>query len=53
MMNKPIRIGLMGCGTVANYGHIPAIQQVPDMELHAVYDPHNTAFLYSVKNRWP
>jgi len=33
------KIGLMGCGAVANYGHIPAIQEVPDLELHAIYDP--------------
>ena len=34
------RIGLMGCGTVAGYGHLPAIQEVTDLELHALYDPN-------------
>jgi predicted dehydrogenase len=33
------RIGLMGCGVVAQYGHLPAIKQVPALGLHAVYDP--------------
>ena len=33
------KIGLMGCGAVAQYGHLPAIQQVPDLTLHAIYDP--------------
>lgn len=32
-------IGLMGCGTVANYGHIPTIQQTPGLELVALFDP--------------
>jgi len=29
----------MGCGTVALYGHIPAITEIGDLSLHAVYDP--------------
>lgn len=33
------RIGLMGCGTVAGYGHLPALHQCPDLELHSLYDP--------------
>lgn len=37
------RIGLMGCGMVAGYGHIPAIQAVPELQLHAVYDPDAAA----------
>jgi predicted dehydrogenase len=37
MANK--RIGLMGCGTVAGYGHIPAILATSGLELAAVYDP--------------
>jgi len=36
---KKLKIGLMGCGTVALYGHIPAILEVEDLSLHAVYDP--------------
>ncbi|MBZ0285966.1 MAG: Gfo/Idh/MocA family oxidoreductase, partial [Anaerolineae bacterium] len=33
------RIGLMGCGTVAGYGHIPAILATPGLQLAALYDP--------------
>jgi len=33
------RIGLMGCGTVADYGHLPTIKDTPGLELHAVFDP--------------
>lgn len=29
----------MGCGTVAHYGHIPAIQKTDGLSLHAIYDP--------------
>lgn len=34
-----MKIGLMGCGTVAGYGHIPAIIATPGLQLAAVYDP--------------
>jgi predicted dehydrogenase len=34
-----IKIGLMGCGAVARYGHLPAIQECEELELFAVYDP--------------
>jgi predicted dehydrogenase len=37
--NKKIRLGLIGCGVVANYGHLPAIAAVSDLTLAAVYDP--------------
>ncbi len=33
------RVGLMGCGQVAAYGHIPAILKTPDLELSAVFEP--------------
>lgn len=33
------KIGLIGCGVVAEYGHLPAIMNVPDLTLNAVYDP--------------
>jgi len=32
------RIGLIGCGVVADYGHIPAILETPGLELVAVCD---------------
>lgn len=34
-----IRIGLMGCGKVAGYGHLPAILQTAGLELAAVFEP--------------
>lgn len=33
------RVGLMGCGQVAAYGHIPAIFETPDLELFAIFEP--------------
>jgi predicted dehydrogenase len=40
-MNHPkIKIGLMGCGTVANYGHLPAISAVPQLQLASLFDPN-------------
>lgn len=37
------RIGLMGCGVVADYGHAPAIANTPGLELTSVYDPNPVA----------
>ena len=34
-----IRIGLMGCGTVADYGHLPAIKRTAGLELVSLFDP--------------
>ncbi len=34
-----IKIGLMGCGVVADYAHLPAIKQCKDLELVAIFDP--------------
>jgi predicted dehydrogenase len=33
-----IRLGVIGCGVVASYGHLPAIKATPGLELHAVMD---------------
>jgi hypothetical protein len=33
MSDHPKRIGLMGCGAVANYGHIPAILGTEGLDL--------------------
>jgi len=33
------RIGLLGCGTVADYGHLPAIVATPRLRLAALFDP--------------
>ncbi|MBN2450901.1 MAG: Gfo/Idh/MocA family oxidoreductase [Lentisphaeria bacterium] len=32
-------LGLMGCGTVADYGHLPAIRATSGLGLRAVFDP--------------
>jgi predicted dehydrogenase len=34
-----LKIGLMGCGTVAGYGHLPAIKECGAFELASLYDP--------------
>ncbi len=33
------RIGLMGCGIVAGYGHLPALRNSNVWELHAIFEP--------------
>lgn len=40
MSDNTKQIGLMGCGAVADYGHIPAIQETDGLHLHAIYDPN-------------
>jgi predicted dehydrogenase len=32
------RIGVIGCGMIAELGHLPAIRQVPGLEVYALYD---------------
>ena len=39
MSDKPKQIGLMGCGAVAGYGHIPAILETPGLCLQSIFDP--------------
>lgn len=34
-----IRIGIMGAGAVADFGHGPAIAAEPGLTLHSIYDP--------------
>jgi predicted dehydrogenase len=34
-----MRIGLMGCGTVAGYGHLPAIKATAGLELVSLFEP--------------
>lgn len=33
------KIGFMGCGVIATYGHLPGILETPGLELTSVYDP--------------
>ena len=35
----PFRVGVVGLGSVAGYGHLPAIAENPELELAAVFDP--------------
>lgn len=35
----PLKIGLMGAGSVADFGHAPAIVAIPETELFSVLDP--------------
>lgn len=46
------RIGLMGCGVVGQYGHIPAILETPGLELAAIFDP-NPAQFDRIRERHP
>ncbi|HAI10964.1 MAG TPA: hypothetical protein DCM28_04625 [Phycisphaerales bacterium] len=34
------KIGLMGCGVIASYGHLPAIMDTDGLTIHALYDPN-------------
>jgi len=43
MNDAPKKIGLMGCGMVARYGHLPSIQGTDGLQLHAVFDPEAEA----------
>ncbi len=33
------KVGVMGCGVVADYGHLPAIVKTPGLDLVGVFDP--------------
>ena len=33
-----MKIGLLGCGMIAERGHLPALQQTPGLAIHALYD---------------
>lgn len=35
---KRVKVGVIGCGTVAGYGHLPAIAESEMLELVAVAD---------------
>lgn len=41
----------MGCGTVARYGHLPALVECADLELYAIFDP-NEASLASAQEEF-
>ncbi|HYY72285.1 MAG TPA: Gfo/Idh/MocA family oxidoreductase [Candidatus Bathyarchaeia archaeon] len=41
-LNPAIRIGLVGCGRVAEFGYLPALRRVPTMKLAGVVDVNKT-----------
>jgi len=45
------RIGLMGCGTVAGYGHLPALRDTKGLTTHALFDPDETR-LHAMQQRF-
>ena len=45
-----IRIGLIGCGAVASYGHIPAILATPGLQLTSVLDTDRSRALLTQHN---
>ncbi|WP_165864047.1 Gfo/Idh/MocA family protein [Capsulimonas corticalis] len=45
------KIGLMGCGMIADYGHIPAILATQGLEAWAVYDP-NPEHAYGLQHKY-
>lgn len=51
MTPEPKKIGLMGCGAVATYGHIPAILATPGIKLQAIFDP-NEATLKKIQEKY-
>ena len=42
MSNNKLKIGVIGCGMVANIGHLPIYHKSPLTELVAVADPNET-----------
>lgn len=36
---KNPRIGLIGCGSVADFGHLPALERLSELDVVALYDP--------------
>ena len=38
--SEKVRTGVVGCGVVSSYGHIPAIYNAPEAELVAFADPN-------------
>lgn len=37
-MQKTLRVGMIGCGNVVSYGHMPALSTLTDVELLAIAD---------------
>src|SRR5215218_385490 len=46
-----LRLGLMGCGVVASYGHVPAIARTAGCKLVSIFEP-DSARLIDAKDRY-
>lgn len=46
------KIGVMGCGVVASYGHVPALIETPGLQLTALFDPDRSR-LVELGSRYP
>src|SRR6185437_11941228 len=46
-----IRLGVMGCGVVASYGHVPAIARTAGCKLVSIFEP-DSARLIDAKDRY-
>jgi predicted dehydrogenase len=40
MSNKPIKIGLIGCGSITHFIHIPGLKLCPEVRLESACDSH-------------
>lgn len=57
-MQKPLRVGVIGCGRVAAYRHLPALTRLPGADVVALADQdptrlRNVADQFRVPNRYP
>jgi len=50
-MGKKIKIGIIGCGAVAQVGHIPAFKSILDVEITAICDTDERKLAY-LKNKY-
>ena len=46
--NSPVRVGVVGCGVVADYGHIPAINRCAEAKLVADLVHENIVQIYQL-----
>ncbi len=50
-MQRPLTVGVIGCGRVTALRHLPAVTRLPDVEVVAVADP-DAACLHKVADRF-
>lgn len=49
----PLRLGVLGCGKVFERFHLPAIDQLPSVELAAAYDPSPDRLRWATRRAHP